>query len=99
MKKTIRLSLLIATLLLTAFATRAQAQSAQAGQPRYKDRAAENPNADADIKVVDNYLNSLLSGDLDKAKSQLAENFISYGPGPADSSNTEQTINSWKENY
>jgi ketosteroid isomerase-like protein len=99
MKKTIKVGLLLATLLFTAFATRAQAQSLTASQSRYKDRTAENPNADADIKIVDDFLNSLVSEDLDKAKSLLAENYKGYGPAPTDSTTTEQTISSWKENY
>lgn len=99
MKKTIKVSLLFATLLFTVFTTRVHAQSGPVSQPSYKDRTVENPNADADIKVVDSFLNSLISGDLDKAKSLLAENFKGYGPAPTDSSTVEQTITNWKENY
>jgi ketosteroid isomerase-like protein len=98
MKKTIRLSLLIAILLLTVFSTRAQAQTTPSSQSSYKDMVVENPNADADIKLVGDFLNYLVSGDLDKAKSLLAENFKGYGPSPTDSTTTEQTINNWKEN-
>jgi len=99
MKKTIRLSLLFATLLLTVFATRTQAQPAQTSQSSYKDVVVENPDADADIKIVGDFLSSLASGDLEKAKSLLSEEFKGYGPAPTDSSTTEQTINSWKELY
>ena len=99
MKKTIKVSLLFALLLLTVFTTRTQAQSTPAAQPGYKDLVVENPNADADIKIVGDFLNSLVSGDLDKAKSLLSENFKGYGPSPTDSTTTEQTISSWKENY
>ena len=99
MKKTIRLCLLFATLLLPVLLTRAQAQSTPASQPRYKDLVAENSNADVDIKVVGDFLNSLVSGDLEKAKSLLTEKFKGYGPAPADSSTAEETINSWKGNY
>lgn len=96
MKKTIRLSLLFTILLLTVFAIRTQAQPAQ---PSYKDVVAENPDADADIKIVGDFLNTLASGDLEKTKSLLSEGFKGYGPGPNDSSTTEQTISSWKEMY
>ena len=99
MKKIVRLSLLIATLLLTVLSTRAQAQTATATQSTYKDLIVENPNADADIKVVTDFLNSLTSGDLDKAKSLLTEKYMAYGPAPSDSSTAEQTLSSWKENY
>jgi ketosteroid isomerase-like protein len=99
MKKSIKVSLLIGTLLLIVLSTRAQAQSVSTPQTRYKDRTTENPNADADIKVVTDFLNSLTSGDLEKAKSLLTEKFKGYGPSPADSSTAEETISSWKENY
>jgi hypothetical protein len=49
--------------------------------------------------LVDDYLNLLISGNADNAKSQLADNYMGYGPSPADSSNAEQTVNSWEENY
>jgi ketosteroid isomerase-like protein len=99
MKRSIKAILLISLLMLTAVTTKAQTQSAKAPQPRYKDLVADNPNADADIKLVKDYLNLLVSGNADKAKSLLAENFMAFGPSPADSSNAEQSINSWKENY
>ena len=76
-----------------------KAQSSTATHPKYKDLVAENPTADSDIKLVEDYLNSLLLSNPDKAKSLLADNYMGYGPSPADSSNAEQTINSWKENY
>ena len=98
MKKTIRLSLLIAILLLTIFSMRAQAQTTSSSESSHKDMVGENPNADADIKLVGDFLNYLVSGDLDKAKSLLSENFKGYGPSPTDSTSTEQTISSWKEN-
>jgi ketosteroid isomerase-like protein len=99
MKQSIKVSLLLAALFFTSFTTRAQAQYVSASQPRYKDRIAENPNADTDIKLVEDYLNLLVSGNADKAKSLLADNFMAYGPSPADSSNAEQSTNNWKENY
>ncbi len=98
MKKTIKLSLLFAILMLTIFTNRAQAQTAPASQPGHKDVVVENPNADADIKMVGDFLNFLVLGDLDKAKGLLAENYKGYGPAPSDSTTTEKTISSWKEN-
>jgi ketosteroid isomerase-like protein len=99
MKRSIKAILLIALLMLSAITTKAQTQSAKDPQHRYKDMVAENPNADSDIKLVEDYLNLLVSGDADKARSLLADNYMGYGPSPADSSNAEQNINSWKENY
>jgi len=77
--------LLIAILLLTVFSTRAQAQTTLSSQSSYKDMVGENPDADADIKPVGDFLIYLVCGDLDKAKSLLAENFKGYGPSATDS--------------
>lgn len=78
--------------------TSAKAQTAPA-QMQYADMVGENPSAEADIKVVSDYLNTLLvAGDVDKATSMLTSNFMDYGPGPEDSSDLQKTIDSWKEN-
>lgn len=97
MKRIIQSGLLIATLLLTVFTTSAQAQSKPDAPPRYKDVVVDNPTAEADMKVVGDFVNALTAGELDKAKSLLAEKYKGYGPGPLDSGTVEQTINSWKE--
>lgn len=99
MEKSIKLNLLFATLLLTVFTMIVQAQSASSAQPRYKDVVVDNPEAEADMKVVSDFVNSLTSGDLDKAKSLLAGKYKGYGPAPVDSTTTEQMISTWKENY
>jgi ketosteroid isomerase-like protein len=99
MKNTIKLGLLFAALVLSLFLNRVQAQSEKTAQPRYKDVVVENPNAEPDMKVVSDFVNALTSGDLDKAKSLLAENYKGYGPSPTDSTNIEQTLKSWNENY
>jgi hypothetical protein len=99
MKKTIQLTLLFAAFLLTVFSTTAQAQSKPAAQPRYKDVVGENPNAEADMKVVSDYLRGLASGDIDKAKTLMTDNYRGYGPSPTDSSTSEQTITGWQQNY
>ena len=95
MNKTTKAGLLFATLLFTLFTTKVQAQS----QPRYKDVVVENPNAEADMKVVADFVNSLVSGDQVKAKSLLADGYKAHGPGPIDSATAEQTMSAWQENY
>lgn len=95
MRNTIKPGLLIPTLLLMLFTMIARAQST----PRYKDVVVENPKAEDDMKVVGDFVNSLVSGNLDKAKSLLAEKYMAYGPAPTDSSTSEQTIAGWTENY
>ncbi len=97
MKRIIQPGLLFATLLLTVFATAVQAQSTTAPPPRYKDVVVDNPNAEADMKVVGDFVNALTAGDLDKAKSLLAEKYKGYGPSPVDSTTAEKTISSWTE--
>ncbi len=96
MKKTITNSFLLTTLLLTICVVSAKAQSA-AAQMRYSDMVGANPDADADIKVVSDYVNTLIAGDIDKATSMLASSYKGYGPGPDDSSNVQQTSDSWKK--
>ena len=62
----------------------------------HKDYIGENPTADADIKVVSDYTNAVVSGDLVKAKSLLAASYMGYGPGPVDSANVNKEMQSWK---
>ena len=96
MKKTITNGFLLAILMLAIGFTSAKAQSPTAKQPRYKDIVGENPDAEADIKLVSDYVNKLVAGDVDKATSMLASNFIGYGPGPADSGNVQKVAEGWK---
>jgi ketosteroid isomerase-like protein len=95
MKKTCTTGLLLATLLLF-IGTKSMAQSANAPQTKYKDMIGENPAADADIKLVGNYLNTIID-DVDKATAMLAAEYKGYGPGPDDSSTVIQVNESWKK--
>ncbi len=65
----------------------------------YKDAIVDNPNAEADIKVVGDYVKALVSGDLDKAKSLLAPNYKGRGPSQLDSADIEKTLSNWQANY
>ena len=85
--------------MLIAFATSIQAQDTPAAQPRYKDVVAENLDAEADMKVVSDYNNALISGDTNKVKTLLADNYMGHGPAQKDSSTTAQTIKRWEQNY
>lgn len=95
MKSTIQFYLLFAAFMLMASTAKLQAQA----QPRYKDMVVENPTAEADMQVVGDYINAIVSGDLAKAKSLMSDKFILYGPGAADSSNAQKELASWTENY
>ncbi|MBK8623987.1 MAG: nuclear transport factor 2 family protein [Saprospiraceae bacterium] len=68
-------------------------------QTTYKEVIVENPNADADIKIVGDFVKSLVSGDLDKAKSLMDPDYIGRGPSSIDSANVEKTLTNWQANY
>lgn len=86
---------LLGTLLLLAFTLQMSAQDS----PAYKDLVVENPEPEADMKVLADYVNWLTAGKTDEVKAILSDSYLAYGPGQADSLNTEQLINAWKENY
>ncbi len=93
--KTIKfLSTLAIVIALFSVTTPCQAQT-----PAYKDNVIQNPDAEADMKVVGDYVKALVSGDLDKAKTLLAPNFMGRGPSSLDSANTEKTVANWQANY
>ncbi|HNP24976.1 MAG TPA: hypothetical protein PKM63_21580 [Panacibacter sp.] len=96
MKTITSTSILLAFLLLFSTSSlRAQDGNAM----HHKDYIGENPTADADIKVVSDYTNAVVSGDLVKAKSLLAASYMGYGPGPVDSANVNKEMQSWETNY
>src|SRR5678815_3841806 len=100
MKKTKTTCLIVASLLFGISSTNVQAQNTDANSTVYhhNDFNKENPTADQDIMVLEDYANALLvSGDLEKAKSFLADNFKGYGPAVTDSATAEQVIASRKE--
>jgi hypothetical protein len=96
MKKIIQTSMFLAALLFAVSVTRAQAQATPV---HYKDAVVDNPTDDADIKTVTDLTNSLVSGDLTKAKSLMADSYKGYGPSATDSVNFDQEITGWQANY
>jgi len=99
--KTTKTACLILASLLFGISSNAHAQNtaAQTTVYHHNDINKENPTADQDIKVLEDFENAIVSGDLDKAKSFLADNFKGYGPGANDSATAEQVIGFWQENY
>ncbi len=98
MKKAITTGILMATLIVAACVPSAKRQSTSS-EVHYADMVGDNPDAEADIKVVSGYLNTLIvAGDVDKATSMLTSDFMDYGPGPEDSANLQKTIDTWKQN-
>ncbi len=65
----------------------------------YKDNVVENPEAEADIKIVSDYVNALVNNEMAKAEKLLAEKYIGYGPAVNDSINKQENINSWNQNH
>jgi ketosteroid isomerase-like protein len=97
MKRSIKLSLLLAAIIFAVSAGKAQAQAAK--PIHQKDMISHNPTADADIKTVTDFTNWLVSGDIDKARSLMADSYKAYGPSPADSTTADQEVAHWKDNY
>lgn len=98
MKKILKSCLLIAVSLAVFSIAKVEAQTSNT-PTHYKDMVSENPSADADIKIVSDFTNALVGGDIDKAKSFLASNCINFGPGPTDSTNLAQFVDQWQANY
>ena len=54
-----------------------------------------NPNSKSDIQLATDYLNALVSGEVDKIDPLVADDFWSHGPAWGDSLNTAQVKESW----
>lgn len=68
---------------------------AQTKTPSYKELVGENPNAEADIKVMSDYTNALANNKMDVAANQLSEKYVGYGPAATDSINKKEEMASW----
>ena len=68
-------------------------------QQTYKELIGDNPTAEADMKVVGDFVKSLTSGDLNKAKALAAPNYIGRGPSQLDSASIEKSLATWEANY
>ena len=61
MKTLFRFPVLAVAASLLFMGTNAQAQNTPASAPRYKDMVVDNPTAEADMKVVGDFINALTS--------------------------------------
>lgn len=75
----------------------AEETTAEGGVPTYKEMVADNPNAEADLKVMADYTNAVAAGDAATMRSLLTDSTMMYGPSPADSSSGEQDVKNWEE--
>jgi hypothetical protein len=53
-------------------------------------------NADKNVLLVNNYLDALARGDMNKARSYLASDYVEYGPAASDSMGLDQTLRNWE---
>ncbi len=75
------------------------AQTPTAPTPSYKEMIVDNPNAEADLKVVSDYIKQTAAGDIAKAKSLLADTYMEYGPGSKDSADVAKVVSDWENSY
>ena len=54
-----------------------------------------NPNWEADIQLVADYVSKLTTHDMEGARAFLADNYKGYGPGGNDSTDREAVIAQW----
>lgn len=55
----------------------------------------KSPDAEANLKIVNEYMDALLTNDQEKLKSFVGEGFMGYGPSRKDSSNIEEIASVW----
>ena len=84
-------------LLLLCFLIISQLSFSQTEAPKYKDVVVENPEAEADMKVVSDYVKALVNNKMMEAEKLLSEKYMGYGPAVNDSISKQQTIATWKE--
>lgn len=65
--------------------------------PKHNDVVALSKNADENAAVLNNYLDALVTGDLDRARTLLAADYQEHGPGYANPMNAGQAIESWQK--
>lgn len=62
-------------------------------------QTGDNPNYDRDIELVTSYIDALIAGDLDLAKTKLHTDFMSYGPTVSDSANAALEMQNWTQTH
>jgi hypothetical protein len=87
--------ILIAALTLSVSHHVSVAQSNSNALPSLREVVGENPTADADIAMVQRFLQQIADGEVEKAASNLAVGYIGYGPGSTDSTDVEGFVRNW----
>ncbi|MCA0133439.1 nuclear transport factor 2-like protein [Winogradskyella alexanderae] len=85
------------TLVLLCFILFNQLSFSQDDTPSYKEMVVDNPTAEADMKVVGDYVNALINNKMSVAESLLHEKYMSYGPAANDSVAKQESMKNWME--
>lgn len=80
------------SLLLLLLCVEAIAQKA----PRHNDLVALTPNADKNVQLLDSYLDDLISGNFERAKTRLSPDYTEYGPGANETMTLGQLADNWE---
>ncbi len=64
--------------------------------PRHNDVVTLSKNADENAAILNDYLDALVVGNLDRARSLLAADYQEHGPGYEKPMNVGQAIDSWQ---
>jgi len=86
-------------LLLLCFIIIFQLSFSQNETPSYKDLVVENPEAEVDMQVVNDYVNALINNKMMEAEKLLGDKYMGYGPAVNDSISKQETMASWKESH
>ncbi|MDX1773734.1 hypothetical protein DFR65_102519 [Oceanihabitans sediminis] len=88
--KTLQTTVLLLSFLLVNLFTYAQEKSLN-----YKEIVVENPEPEATIKILSDYVNALVYDKMETVEILLDEKYIGYGPSINDSINKKETLESW----
>ena len=64
--------------------------------PKHNDVVALSKNADENASILNDYLDALVAGNLNRARSLLAADYQEHGPGYENPMNAGQAIDSWQ---
>jgi hypothetical protein len=84
-------------LLLLCFIIIGELTFSQNRTPKYKNVVAKNSEAEADIKVVSDFVISLIHNKMIEVEKLLDDAYVGYGPAINDSMTKQETLVSWNK--
>lgn len=72
-------------------------QTSFAQDKSYKEMVVENPTAEEDIKVVDDFIDALTANKMDKVASLLTDTYVGAGPAHEETQTKAEYLESWKK--